>query len=282
MYNNIDKWKSDLRKIALDKRIDLQDLQQRYVLEEFVRKISKSKYKNQIAIKGGFVISALIGIDERKTRDVDFTFCSTIYNKNEIEKIINDIIATKEECFFNYELINIIEEQLDDKYKGYSCNIDAIREKTRIHFKLDISNNTLIFPDKILTSITSLFDNEKIEIMSYPIENIIAEKYETTLDRGVFNSRMRDLIDIYLIYKENIVLINKKQLAQTIIEVSNNRNTYNNLLAYDSIINILRNSNIFNNALNKYVDNHYANKISDINEVFNVFDDIYFEVKKYL
>lgn len=83
-FKNINQWKEKIRKIAKEKNIDVQDVQQRYVLEEFALKISKSRYRNSIVLKGGFVVSCLLGIDERRTRDIDFTFNSTIYSLDEI------------------------------------------------------------------------------------------------------------------------------------------------------------------------------------------------------
>ena len=188
---------------AKENNVDVQEMQQRYILEEFARKISKSKHRNSIIFKGGFVVSAILGIDERKTRDIDFTFNSTIYNIEQVKEILNDIINTETESFFKYEISNIKEEQLDDHYSGFSCSIDAINGKSKLHLKLDISNNTLIYPKGIESHLKSFIDDEEIHVMTYPIENIIAEKYETTLDRGEFNTRMRDLYDVYFLFNGN-------------------------------------------------------------------------------
>ena len=87
-YSSIDQWKSKIKKLAKENGIDVQDMQQRYILEEFARMISESKYKHSIILKGGFVVSALLGIDERKTRDIDFTFNSTIYDIDQIKEIL--------------------------------------------------------------------------------------------------------------------------------------------------------------------------------------------------
>lgn len=189
-------------------------MQQRYILEEFARKISKSKHKSSIVLKGGFVVSALLGIDERKTRDIDFTYNSTIYSIDKTRCIIEDICNTDADSFFKYEIASISEEQLDDHYSGYSCVLDAINGKAKLHLKLDISNNTLIYPNGIETKVHSFIDNDNIDVLSYPIENIIAEKYETTLDRGEFNSRIRDLFDVHFLYQENHHLIDDELLAK--------------------------------------------------------------------
>lgn len=87
-------------------------MQQRYVLEEFAQKIGRSRYKDSIILKGDFVVSAILGIDERKTRDIDFTYNSTIYNINQVKEILEDIILVDTDSFFDYKIVNIKEEQL--------------------------------------------------------------------------------------------------------------------------------------------------------------------------
>ena len=277
-YTSIDQWKSKMKRLSDINNIDVQAMQQRYILEEFARKISKSKHKNSIVLKGGFVVSALLGIDERKTRDIDFTYNSTIYSIDEIRCIIEDICRTDTDSFFNYEIASISEEQLDDHYSGYSCLLDAINGKARLHLKLDISNNSLIYPKGIETKVHSFIDDDNIDVLSYPIENIIAEKYETTLDRGEFNSRIRDLFDVHFLYQENHHLIDDKLLAKTIIAVSKDRNTYDNLFDYDELLR----SEIFNKNFNNYKSKYYKHREETINDIFHTFGMINNLVQKEL
>lgn len=281
-YTSVDQWKSKMKRLSDINNIDVQAMQQRYILEEFARKISKSKHKNSIVLKGGFVVSALLGIDERKTRDIDFTYNSTIYSIDEIRCIIEDICSTDTDSFFNYEIASISEEQLDDHYSGYSCLLDAINGKARLHLKLDISNNSLIYPKGIETKVHSFIDDDNIDVLSYPIENIIAEKYETTLDRGEFNSRIRDLFDVHFLYQENHHLIDDKLLAKTIIAVSKDRNTYDNLFDYDELIDELLRSEIFNKNFNNYKSKYYKHREETINDIFHTFGMINNLVQKEL
>ena len=281
-YTSIDQWKSKMKRLSDINNIDVQAMQQRYILEEFARKISKSKHKSSIVLKGGFVVSALLGIDERKTRDIDFTYNSTIYSIDEIRCIIEDICSTDTDSFFNYEIASISEEQLDDHYSGYSCLLDAINGKARLHLKLDISNNSLIYPKGIETKVHSFIDDDNIDVLSYPIENIIAEKYETTLDRGEFNSRIRDLFDVHFLYQENHHLIDDKLLAKTIIAVSKDRNTYDNLFDYDELIDELLRSEIFNKNFNNYKSKYYKHREETTNDIFHTFGMINNLVQKEL
>lgn len=192
----------------------------------------------------------------------------------QIQEVLVEIIHTETDSFFDYEIVNIKEEQLEDHYSGFSCMIDAVNKKVRLHFKLDISNNTLIYPKGIEMNLHSFINDEKINVMTYPIENIIAEKYETTLDRGEFNTRMRDLFDVHYLFVENHHLLDDKLLAQTIIEVSKNRNTYDNLLNFDELLNELFESKVFNDSFNRYKKNNYVYKDESLIDIFETFKKI--------
>lgn len=280
-YRNVENWKTEIKKLAKSKKLDIQDVQQRYILEEFAEKISLSKYSNMLVLKGGFVVSTLLGLDTRMTRDIDITCKSTIYSLDEMKIILQEVIETKSESFFDYSIGCVVESQIDDYYSGFIAQIIAKNEKTLIKIKLDISNNTLIFPDALKSYFNSLFSTKKIELMTYPIENIIAEKYETTLDRGEYNTRIRDLFDIYLLMNENSYLIDEKLLAKTIIEVSKDRDTIENIDDFDEIIELLEESQIFNKHFNNYKEKQYPHMNITLKEIFEKFRLINKMIKTY-
>ena len=199
----------------------------------------------------------------------------TVYNKENLIQALNEIMNSKTNTLFNYSIESIKESQLNDPYSGYMVTIIAEYNKTKLKMKLDVSNNTLIYPKAISMNFTSMFTNESFALKTYPIENIIAEKYETTLDRGEYNTRMRDLLDIYFIFKENKYLINNAVLAKTIYEVSKDRETLYNLEEYDEIIKELTYSKVFNENFYKYLSKQYPNLDITLNDVFDTFDEIY-------
>lgn len=273
-YRNVENWKTEMKKLAKSKKLDIQDVQQRYVLEEFAEKISLSKYSNMLVLKGGFVVSTILGLDTRMTRDLDVTCKSTVYSLEEMKRILQEVIETKTESFFDYTIDYVIESQIDDYYSGFVAQIIARYENTQIKIKIDISNNTLIFPDALKSYFNSLFSTKMIELMTYPIENIIAEKYETTLDRGEYNTRIRDLFDIYLLLDENRYLVDEKLLAQTIIEVAKDRDTLENITDFSEIIEVLEKSDIFNKHFQNYRKKQYPHENVTLKEVLKKFEDI--------
>jgi len=111
-YRNVDNWKTEMKKISRERNLDIQDVQQRYVLEEFAERIGASKYAEMFVLKGGFVVSTLLGLDTRMTRDLDATYRSTIYDTQEMYRIIQEIVDTQIDSFFEYSLKNLKKAQV--------------------------------------------------------------------------------------------------------------------------------------------------------------------------
>ena len=274
IYRNTDNWKSEIQKSAKLKGVDVPSMQQRFILEEFAKKIGSSPYGDRLILKGGFIVSTLLGMDTRTTRDLDVTCRTTIYDISEMENIVKKVLKTPSDSFFEYELADIKQAQKDDENAGFIVSINARKDNISLNLKIDVSNNTLIYPDAIRTTLPSMFNEEDIKLLSYPLENIIAEKYETTLDRGEFNSRMRDLYDIYFLMKDSSQLVDKNLLADTIIKVSEERGTIDNLYEFEEILEELQNSTAFQSSFKKHGEKFGFEDIT-LKDVFKIFREIH-------
>lgn len=273
-YKNIDQWKNGMIKYAKEKNMDLRDVQQRFILEEFAEKISNSKYRDSLIIKGGFVVSNLLGFENRTTLDMDATVNSTVYSVEEINNMITDIIEEDiTKSFFDYRIGDIKEGQSDDGYPGYTVSILALKGKTRLNLKIDISNNTLIYPEAIEHTFISLFSDKKINVCTYAVENIIAEKIETTLDRGIYNTRMRDLFDVYNLLTQKDISIDMNVLIDSFVNVSKSRNTLNNIYDYEELISELSESAVFEENFNRFKKIKEIEDVS-LEDIFTVFKDV--------
>ena len=273
-YKNIDQWKNGMIKYAKEKNMDLRDVQQRFILEEFAEKISNSKYRDSLIIKGGFVVSNLLGFENRTTLDMDATVNSTVYSVEEINNMIIDIIEEDiTKSFFDYRIGDIKEGQSDDGYPGYSVSILALKGKTRLNLKIDISNNTLIYPEAIEHTFISLFSDKKINVCTYAVENIIAEKIETTLDRGIYNTRMRDLFDVYNLLTQKDISIDMNVLIDSFVNVSKSRNTLNNIYDYEELISELSESAVFKENFNRFKKIKEIEDVS-LEDIFTVFKGV--------
>ena len=166
------------------------------------KKVSLSVYKDEIIFRGGFLLTNIMSVQTRTTRDIDITCLSKIYKIEDIKKMMYEIFSTSSECPFVFDIINI-KSNMNNRYEpGYGLTISAKFDRIKLNFKIDISCGSLVFPKDIHYKSKGFITDKLIHIQTYPLENIIAEKFETLLDRGYTNGRMRDFYDIYIILSE--------------------------------------------------------------------------------
>jgi len=194
-------------------------LLQNYMLERLLERISVSEYKWKFVLKGGMLISAMVGLDSRTTMDMDATIKGIDFSKEALLSIIDHIIDVPVQDDVSFSLKGIEEIREASEYGGYRVSLDATYETIVVSLKIDISTGDTITPKEVLYSFDLLFENRKIEILAYNIETVLAEKFETIISRGIINTRARDFYDIYILptlQKENINWNDfKKALATT-------------------------------------------------------------------
>ena len=172
-----------------------------FVQEEFLRRLSKSKYANNLILKGGYFIYTLTNFKSRTTVDVDFLLNKAPTSLEEVKKIIDCIITTPTNNDYIQMTASSFEEiSIQRKYKGVSAQIIAEIKRVRIPFSIDIGVDDIIVPGAQLIRVTTqLSDFEKPEIKTYSVESVIAEKFDAMLRRMEFTSRMKDFYDIYYV-----------------------------------------------------------------------------------
>lgn len=195
-----------------------------YIMERFLERMSLSSYKDNIIIKGGALIAAIAGINERSTMDIDSTIKNIALDEKMIYEIVCEIIGITIDDNVKFEIIYIqtIMEDLD--YPGIRVSLMSELDKMKTPLKLDFSTGDQITPREINFEYPLMFENRSIPIMAYNIESILAEKLETVISRGTLNSRMRDFYDIHILLKLEIE-VNSKQLVQAIENTFKKRET---------------------------------------------------------
>lgn len=164
------------------------------MFEALLKRISISKYKNNIIIKGGFLLSSILGIDARSTMDMDVTIKEVTLEKENMEKTIKEIININIKDDIKYEIFSIKNIRLEKKYPGYRIHLLAFLDNIRTHLLIDVTTGDVITMKEIDYKYNSILDNEQIDIMTYNLETIIAEKFETIITRNITNSRMKDFM----------------------------------------------------------------------------------------
>ncbi|MBQ2611260.1 nucleotidyl transferase AbiEii/AbiGii toxin family protein, partial [bacterium] len=182
----------------------LQMYLQLFCQEEFLRKLSMSKYADNLVLKGGLFIYTLTNFESRATIDVDFLMCSLPNSVEEIEKIVLDILAVDNGNDFielSAKAFETISPQR--KYTDVSFQIIGKIKNTRTPFSVDLGIGDIIVPKSEKRVIPVQLDEfTKPEVSTYSLESTIAEKFDAMLQRLEMTSRMKDFYDIY--YLSNI------------------------------------------------------------------------------
>lgn len=233
-----------------------------YIMERFLERLSISPYKENIIIKGGILIASIVGHENRSTMDIDSTVKNTDLTLEIIEKLVQDIINIKLEDNVEFKILDIspIMDNLD--YPGIRVSLEATIDKMRTPLKLDFSTGDKITPSEVEYQYPLMFEDRNISIMTYNLETILVEKFETIISRGILNSRMRDFYDIYALL-ESELLINEKDFNLAIRNTFSNRGTIISLNEWQLIINEIKNNDDMMKLWKSYQNKFdYAREIS--------------------
>lgn len=176
-----------------------QVLQRHYAMERLLERISVSRYRDNFILKGGMLISSMIGIDQRSTMDVDTTMTGQTLSPENALSIIEEIAGIELDDDMAFEVGDSREIMKDSEYGGVQIPISAHLGRMEIKLKIDISTGDAITPSKVAFQFPLMLEDRKIDIWAYNLETVLAEKAETIIVRGVLNTRMRDFYDIFML-----------------------------------------------------------------------------------
>lgn len=255
--------KALIKKKAVEKKISPQLVMQNYMLERLLERISLSKYSHNFILKGGYLISSIVGLETRTTMDLDTTIKGFTLTHDSVTNIFKEICDIEVKDNIQFEMINIYDICEGDRYPGIRVALKANYAPISVPLNVDITTGDVITPKEIEYSFQSLFDERKINILAYSIETVLAEKIETILSREVANTRLRDFYDIYVLYRlyDSDFDINMLKLA--LISTMKKRESVHLLDNYSEIIENIHKDKKLQNLWIKYQQKfNYANDIS--------------------
>lgn len=188
-----------LKNKAKSSGISYQQCLQLFFQEEFLRKLSCSRYAENFILKGGLFIYTLTHFESRATVDVDFMMRGLNNDLTRIDEIIGDILSVfTGNDFITFKSTKTEPIALQRKYHGVSTQITGYIKNVRVPFNVDIGVGDVIIPHPEKRTIhTQLEGYEKPEILTYSLESTIAEKLDAILQRFELTGRMKDFYDIY-------------------------------------------------------------------------------------
>lgn len=233
------------------------------MFEALLKRIEKSNYKDNFIIKGGFLLSSLFGVDNRTTLDLDTTLKGISLTKENIEKIIDEIINIDVDDNIEFSIFSIKDNRLEEKYSGFCVHLNANFEGLKKHLLIDITTGDVITYREINFSYKTIFDDEIINIMAYNIETIVAEKFEAILSKNIENTRMKDYYDLYIFTSLKWDKIDKEILKKAILNTCNNRESNEYLNDSDYYIDMICKNEFIKKLWNDYKNKYsYAKNIS--------------------
>ena len=263
MKRNVTSLKAIINNIAKDNKISAQSVLQTFMLERLLERISISQYKDNFILKGGMLISAMLGIDSRTTMDMDTTIKGIPLNEKEIEKILQEICKLDIDDDVSFKLNKVEPIREDDDYGGFRATFEAnYQEKMPVILKIDITTGDKITYKEIKYSFNLMLEDRKIEVWSYNLETIIAEKFETIISRGTLGTRVRDYYDIYMLLKTQSNNIDFKVLNEAIKRTAEHRNSTETIEKWQDVVIVLQESDTMKKQWDRYKkDNFYAEGI---------------------
>lgn len=262
--------KGQIRSFAEKRKLQPQEVLQMFLIERFLERLAKSSYKNNFILKGGFLISSMIGISERTTMDMDTTVTGINMEEDELERVIREIllIDVGDGIKFEFEKFEIIREK--DDYNNFRAFLVAHYGKIANKVKVDITTGDEITPGAVRYSYKTILDDDEINIKAYNIETIIAEKYETIIRRNIGTSRARDFYDLYMFYHMYKESIHPEMLKLAVTRTVKKRESLQTMLEWKEIIEDMREDTALKVLWNNYcVNNTYAEEASyeDVMEI---------------
>ena len=266
--------KGAIRNISKKTGVNPNSLLQMCLFEGILEKLSKSKYSENFILKGGLLISSLIGVDMRSTMDMDITIRGIPLNEVSITKILNEILAIEIDADIEYKLIKLSPIRQEDVYEDFCASISCIFGKINASLNIDITTGDVITPREMNYSYSKILEEGTIPIMTYTIETILAEKFETISSRNITTTRARDFYDLYMIYSIYKDKIDKDILRKAIERTSKYRGSFETALQYKEIVELFRESETPKELWKKYTQNNPYTKDVDFLDTISIYEEI--------
>lgn len=246
---------------------------QRFMFERILERISISEYQDNFILKGGLLLAAMFGVENRTTKDMDTTITGIDISKDKMVNVLNKILSIDLKDGVKFDIVSITDIREENEYGGNKYHITGRVNSTKVNLEIDISTGDKVTPKELKFKYPLLFEDRSILINSYNVETILAEKIETVLRRGKYNSRMKDYYDIYFFLTKLRNEININILKDAIDNTFTKRESFEYLNDYSEIIkSIIESDRIKTNWNSYYKKNSYVNNL-EVNQIMFLLND---------
>lgn len=243
--------KAKINNYAKMNNIAAQVVLQNYMFERFLTRLSESEYNEKFVIKGGMLIAAIVGLDTRSTMDLDTTLKNLPLTEKKVAEAVKNICSINLKDDVIFEIVSTAPIRKDDQYGGVCVRLNAVYDTIVTPLSIDVSTGDIITPSAVLYEFSGIFDDKvRIKLWGYNIETVMAEKVETVLNRGIFNTRPRDYYDIYIL--STTQNYDKKLFKEALAATAEHRGSTEYIKDTDMIISIISTSEDLQDMWKKY------------------------------
>ncbi len=243
--------KDKVRNMARGDSAKAQLLIRNYGMERFLERVSLSEHRDNFILKGGMLVSALVGLENRATMDIDTSIRNMPLDTIAAKAMVEEIIAVPVDDNIRFEINDFGTIMDDAEYSGVRISLNAFLDATRIPLKIDISTGDAITPAAVNYQYKLMFEERYITLWAYNLETVLAEKIETVLSRSVLNTRLRDFYDLYVLQDTGLE-IDKATLAAALTATARKRGSEQALALYERTLDEIRISPLMREQWERY------------------------------
>ena len=227
-------FKAKINNYAKSKHIPAQVVLQNVMFERFLERLSLSAYRDKFVIKGGMLISALVGLDTRMTMDLDTTLRKLSLTEEQVKKAIQNICEIELDDEVSFQIKSVAPIRKDDLYGGYRVRLDAIYETITTPLSIDVSTGDVITPAAVEYEFGGVLDDSvKISLWGYSIETV-----------------PRDYYDVYILSHEKVY--DPVVFHEALEATSNHRGSWERIQNYEPILEQIEKSKVLRDLWEKY------------------------------
>ena len=231
--------KGRIKSVAKQNNADARTLMRIYMMERFLERLAQSEYRDNFIIKGGILVTAMIGVAHRSTMDIDTSMKNLNLSAEDALRVVNQVKDIDLDDGVSFEVKDVSNIMDEMEYPGIHVTMNANVGKLITPLKIDISTGDVITPRAIEFNYDLLLEDRSISLWSYNLETILAEKLQTVLARGILNTRMRDFYDIRMLLDTYEDKVNKAVLKDAFAATCKKRGTDNLQEQAEEIIKII-------------------------------------------
>lgn len=231
--------KGRIKSVAKQNNADARTLMRIYMMERFLERLTQSEYRDNFIIKGGILVTAMIGVAHRSTMDIDTSMKNLNLSAEDALRVVNQVKDIDLDDGVSFEVKDVSNIMDEMEYPGIRVTMNANVGRLITPLKIDISTGDVITPRAIEFNYDLLLEDRSIKLWSYNLETILAEKLQTVLARDILNTRMRDFYDIRMLVDTYEDKVNKAVLKDAFAATCKKRGTDNLQEQAEEIVKII-------------------------------------------